>query len=54
MSDERAKDKIEIGSIAYEGKVDLSDNNHGERPGKIPLILDDGRIEPIKEFQMTV
>ena len=51
MSDERAKDKIEIGSIAYEGKVDLSDHNHGERPGKIPLILDDGRIEPIKEFQ---
>ena len=57
MSDEQAKDKIEVGSIAYEGKVDLSDDNSANatssttRKGKVQVVIDDGRIEPIKEFQ---
>ena len=54
MSDERAKDKIEIGSIAYEGKVDLADDNSSNsttRKGRVQVVIDDGRIEPIKEFQ---
>lgn len=52
MGDTKVKDKIEIGKIAYEGKVDLSDNQSGVPSVKRQqLVLDDGRIESIEEFQ---
>ncbi|MBR1692591.1 MAG: bifunctional (p)ppGpp synthetase/guanosine-3',5'-bis(diphosphate) 3'-pyrophosphohydrolase, partial [Lachnospiraceae bacterium] len=52
MSGIQANDKIEIGKIAYEGKVDLSENNQNEPSRRrTELVLDDGRIESIEEFQ---
>lgn len=51
MGDMQANDKGETGKIAYEGKVDFSGTTQGQKRRRTELVLDDGRIEAIKEFQ---